>query len=72
MPDRENVHLGRELVRVRRNLAAETPYSPAWAATVEWHDELETRIRSLGGDPDTLARSEGRLREPFRAQLAPT
>jgi hypothetical protein len=50
-------HLALELVRARRNLAAEAPYSPSWAATVEWCDGLESRVRSLGMDPDALALS---------------
>ena len=53
----EITHLARELVRVRRNLAGEAPYSPSWAAAVEWCEGLESRVRSLGMDPDVLARS---------------
>jgi hypothetical protein len=62
------------LVRVRDVLAAEAPFSPAWAATVEWGDELEAQIRSMGRDPDALARATRlaarRRRRP--AQLRPT
>ena len=57
MSNNEINHLARELVRVRRNLAAEAPYSPAWTATVELCDDLESQVRSLGMDPDALARS---------------
>ena len=57
MSNDEINHLARELVRVRRNLAAEAPFSPAWTATVEWCDDLESQVRSLGMDPDALARS---------------
>ena len=57
MSNDEINRLARELVRVRRNLAAEAPYSPAWTATVEWCDDLESQVRSLGMDPDALARS---------------
>jgi hypothetical protein len=32
-------------------LAADAPGSPAWAATVEWSDELEAQIRSMSRDP---------------------
>ena len=50
------VHL---LLRVRGIVAAEAPSSPAWAATVEWRDELEAQLRARGMDPDALARMRG-------------
>jgi hypothetical protein len=52
-------HLTRQLLRVRAIVAAEVPSSPAWAATVEWREELEAEIRSMGIDPDDLDRSCG-------------
>ena len=57
MPDEAISDLVRQLLRVRGMLATDTPGSPAWAATVEWRDELETRIRSLGRDPDVVERT---------------
>ena len=66
--------LARQLVRVRDALAAEAPFSPAWAATVEWCDELEAQIRSMGRDPDALARATRlaarRRRRPAQSGLA--
>ena len=44
--------LARQLARVRRSLAAESPYGPAWAATSEWVDDLERQIRDLSVAPD--------------------
>jgi hypothetical protein len=44
--------LARQLARVRRSLAAESPYGPAWAATTEWVDDLERQIRALTVAPD--------------------
>ena len=52
-------HLTRQLLRVRAIVAAEVPSSPAWAATVEWREELEAEIRSMGIDPDAIGRSFG-------------
>ena len=69
MSNDEINHLALLLVRVRRNLAAEAPYSPSWAATVEWCDDLESRVRSLGMDPD-CARLLGAL--PTRSSSAPS
>jgi hypothetical protein len=57
MSDDEIRHLIRQLLRVRGIVASDVPGSPAWAATVEWRDELEAQIRSMGMDPDALARS---------------
>jgi hypothetical protein len=39
--------LTRELVVARRRLEGDTPHSPAWAATIEWVDDLERTIREL-------------------------
>jgi len=51
----EVIHLARQLRRARRNLAADSPYGPAWAATRAWVDELEDRARAMGFDPDSVA-----------------
>jgi hypothetical protein len=55
MSNDEISRLAFRLTRVRDALATEAPFSPAWAATVEWCDELEAQIRSMGTDPDALA-----------------
>ena len=55
MSPTEIAGLARQLARVRRVLADETPQSPAWAATVEWVEELEEQIRAMGLNPDALA-----------------
>jgi hypothetical protein len=57
MPNDEIDDLARQLLRVRAIVAAEAPSSPAWAATVEWRDEIEAQLRSMGIDPDVLART---------------
>jgi hypothetical protein len=54
MPDDSITDLVRHLIRVRGLVAADMLGSPAWAATVEWCDELEAEIRSIGIDPDAL------------------
>jgi hypothetical protein len=61
--------LVRQLQRVRRVLAADVPGSPAWAATVEWRDELEAQIRSMGRDPDAAGSSQqpAPSRRPLRS-----
>jgi hypothetical protein len=59
----EIASLARQLARVRRALADEAPHSPAWAATVEWVEELEEGARAMGLDPDTLVESLGCLSE---------
>ena len=62
--------LVRQLLRVRSILAADVPGSPAWAATVEWRDELEAQIRSMGRDPDAVDRSTkwaARARRPAQS-----
>jgi hypothetical protein len=60
--------LVRQLQRVRRLLAADVPGSPAWAATVEWCDELEAQIRSMGRDPDAASSQEQMpSRRPLRS-----
>ena len=60
MPPEDIVRLARQLRRARRNLATDMPYSPAWAATREWVDELERECRIHGIDPDVV--SADRLR----------
>jgi hypothetical protein len=40
--------LTRQLRVARRVLAGDAPYGPAWAATIEWVDELEQEIQGLG------------------------
>jgi hypothetical protein len=75
MTDDEIRDLACQLARVRGIVAADVPGSPAWAATVEWRDELEADIRSLGLDPDALGRSHeptARPRRPARAGLSST
>jgi hypothetical protein len=54
--------LARQLRRARRNLATDSPFSPAWTATVEWVDELEGQARSMGLDPDALVEQLPRRR----------
>ena len=56
-PPPEITQLARQIVRVRRLLASESPYSPAWAATSEWVEQLEDEARDMGLDPDALAHS---------------
>ena len=46
--------LAHQLRRARRNLASDSPGSPAWTATAEWVDELEAEARAWGLDPDDL------------------
>ena len=75
MSDDEINHLARLLLRVRGIVAADMPGSPAWAATVEWRDELEAQIRSMGIDPDALAQSRkvaARPRRPAQSGLSST
>jgi hypothetical protein len=70
MTDDEIRDLARQLARVRGIVAADVPGSPAWAATVEWRDELEAQIRSMGLDPDAVDRSPeptARPRRPARS-----
>ena len=50
MPNEQLAHLTRQLRRARRNLQSDAPYGPAWAATIEWVDDLEREIRDLGTD----------------------
>jgi hypothetical protein len=57
VPDEAISDLVRQLLRVRGMLATDTPGSPAWAATVEWRDELEAQIRSMGRDPEVVDRT---------------
>ena len=72
MTDDEIRDLACQLARVRGIVAADVPGSPAWAATVEWRDELEAQIRSMGMDPDALARSPEPTARPRRlAQSRP-
>lgn len=66
MSNDEISDLARQLVRVRGTLAAEAPSSPAWAATIEWRDELEAQLRSGGVDPDALGRSRKLAARPRR------
>ena len=42
------------LSRVRRTLATEPPYSPAWDTASAYLEELEATAVELGVDPDTL------------------
>lgn len=48
MPDDQLAQLTRQLRRARRNLLSDAPSSPAWAASIEWVDDLEREIRDLG------------------------
>jgi hypothetical protein len=57
VPDEAISDLVRQLLRVRGVLAADAPGSPAWAAAVEWSDELEAQIRSMGRDPEVVDRT---------------
>jgi hypothetical protein len=69
MSDDLTTDLVRQLQRVRRLLAADVPGSPAWAATVEWCDELEAQIRSMGRDPDATSSPEQTpSRRPLRSR----
>jgi hypothetical protein len=61
VPPPEIAQLARQIVRVRRLLADESPFSPAWAATSEWVDQLEGEARTMGLDPDALAHSSAWL-----------
>jgi hypothetical protein len=40
--------LAGELIIARQRLAGDAPYSPAWAATSAWVDDLERELRQLG------------------------
>jgi hypothetical protein len=55
MPPDDIARLHRQLRCARRNLEADMPYSPAWAATREWVDELEREFRDHGIDPDDVS-----------------
>ena len=48
MPTEQLAILTRLLQVARRNLAEDVPHSPAWAATIEWVNDLERDIRDLG------------------------
>lgn len=39
-----------QLRRARGNLLSDAPSSPAWAASIEWVDDLEREIRDRGTD----------------------
>lgn len=55
MAPKDVATLARQLRRARMNLEADMPYSPAWAATREWVDELEREFRDHGIDPDDIS-----------------
>lgn len=71
MSDDVIIDLVRQLSRVRSVLASDMPGSPAWAATVEWRDELEAQIRSMGRDPDAVDRPTSEARRQLATRTKP-